>query len=159
MHEQVSGGAIVGDGAEDGGVEGTAGDGGGCRIRDIECKSMDGGHRLDGGDDNLDITGERVLERVSMCMQMRPGLVDWARDAKVEARRGRWGPRCADGGQCAWEKGKVHWWGPGHINWDGDVNVGASAHVRKVGCVCGDVKVGASTHGRKAGCVCEGWCA
>ena len=74
MHERVGGGAIVGGGAGDGGAEGAARDGGGCRIRDIECNSMDGGCKLEGGGDNLDFVGEGELERVSTCTWMRLGL-------------------------------------------------------------------------------------
>ena len=55
----------MGGGAEDGGAEGATGDGGGRRIRDIECKSMDGGCGLEGGGDNLDFMGEGEPERVS----------------------------------------------------------------------------------------------
>ena len=126
MPEWVGGSAIVGGGAEDR-VDGVAGDGGGCRIRDVECKSMDSECRLKGGGDNLDFVGELEgrgdnldfmgegeLERVSMHMQMRPGLA--ARDTNVEARRGRWGPGCTDEGWHAWEKGGAHQWGLGCID-------------------------------------------
>ena len=125
MHEQVGGSAVVGGEAEVGGVEGTSRDGGGCRIRDVECKSMDGRHGLESGHNDLNFVGEGELERVSTYMRMRLGLVDWAWDTKVEAGRGRWDLACADGGWHMQMGASMCRWGPACADGGQCVQMGA----------------------------------